>query len=107
MAEHAIPYEAVLALIAADDEYATFTRPSGYQPLSEGRALNLLQAAASLITAAEAARLAEISRVIDGFFTHYGHSELPMFQVAQDLAHGIRQVLDRDKTSSDEEAPHG
>jgi hypothetical protein len=40
-------------------------------------------------------KLAEVGLTIAAFLTHYGNSELPMFKVALDLAHGIRQVLDR------------
>lgn len=52
---------------------------------------------------ADGAKLAEIRTIIGTFFQHYGHSELPMFRRAQDLAHGIRQVLDRDSNGSEGE----
>ena len=102
MGEHPISYEAVRALIAADDDYATFTRPHGYQPLSEGRAENLLKAAASLLGDAAARREAEVRQVIATFLTVRGSDA-----EAEDLAEAVRQVLDRDKTSSDEEGGAG
>jgi hypothetical protein len=57
-----------------------------------------------LLERAEAAerKLAEVRTVLDTFFAHYGNSELPTHKRALALAHGIRQVLDRDKNSSDE-----
>ena len=97
MGEHPIPYEAVRALIAADDDYATFTRPHGYQPLSEGRAENLLKAAASLLGDAAARREAEVRQVIATFLTVRGGGE-----GAGDLAEAVRQVLDRDKGAGEE-----
>ena len=41
------------------------------------------------------AKLAEVRETIATFLAHYGHSELPSFKVALDLAHGVQQVLDR------------
>jgi hypothetical protein len=52
-------------------------------------------------------RLAEVRQTITTFLKHYGHSELPVFRMAQDLAEGLRQVLDRDKSSDDEKGDAG
>ena len=51
MAEHTpVTDEAVRVAQAADDQYATDTRPTNFQALSEGRVRYLLEAAAPLIT---------------------------------------------------------
>jgi hypothetical protein len=42
------------------------------------------------------AKLAEVCAAIGNFQAHYGHSAQPSFKVANDLAEGIRQVLDRE-----------
>ena len=42
------------------------------------------------------ARLAEVRQTVDSFLGHYGQTSLASFKVAQDLAEGIRQVLDRE-----------
>ena len=47
-------------------------------------------------------KLAEVDQTIRTFQAHYGHSELPTFKVANDLAEAIRQVLDRKEISSKE-----
>ena len=52
-------------------------------------------------------KLAEIRRVMAGFFAHYGNSTAVSLEKARDLAEGIRQVLDRDKNSSEEAEDRG
>jgi hypothetical protein len=42
------------------------------------------------------ARLAEVRQTVDSFLGHYGQTSLASFKVAQDLAEGILQVLDRE-----------
>jgi len=63
-------------------------------------------AAEARLAVAEA-RLAEVRQTVDSFLGHYGNTSLASFKVAQDLAEGIRQVLDRDKISSEEEGVRG
>ena len=67
--------------------------------------LDLETPAASWRERAEAAegKLAEIPFVIAAFFTHYGNSTAASLEKARDLAEAIRQVIDRDKSSSEEE----
>ena len=61
---------------------------------------------ARLRTRAEAteAKLAEVRQGVTTFLGHYGNTPLASFKVAQDLAEGVLQVLDRDKISSEEDA---
>jgi hypothetical protein len=49
------------------------------------------------------AKLAEVRAAIGNFQAHYGHSAQPSFKVANDLAEGIRQVLDREPLRSGNE----
>lgn len=56
----------------------------------------VLESAVARAEAAEA-RLAEVRQTVTTFLACYGHSTAASFRVAQDLAHGITQVLDRDK----------
>ena len=88
--------DAVRALIAADDQYAAYTRPRDYQPLSDGRARILLGVAARLIADAAARREAEVRQVIATFLTVRGSDA-----EAGDLAEAVRQVLDRDKSAGE------
>jgi hypothetical protein len=59
---------------------------------------------ARLRTRAEAteAKLAEVRQGVTTFLGHYGNTPLASFKVAQDLAEGIRQVLDREPLGTQE-----
>ena len=48
------------------------------------------------------AKLAEVRQTVTTFLAHYGNSTAASFSRAADLAHGVLQVLDRDKSSSEE-----
>ena len=95
MAEHTpVTDEAVRVAQAADDQYATVTRPQDYRALSEGRVQNLLEAAAPLIVAAERERIRQLARSVSAtVFTDLTGDGIPF----DDLI----------KTSSEEGAGNG
>jgi hypothetical protein len=104
------PEEARVAAITAIDA-RTGPHLQITAPLAMYVATDILNATAPLIRAAERARteraearLAEVRQGVTTFLGHYGNTSLASFKVAQDLAEGVLQVLDRDKISSEEDA---
>lgn len=69
-------------------------KPPAWEELSDSDRDFYMRIGAAVAAKAEV-KLTEVRETVTTFLAHYGNSELPMFKVALDLAHGVQQVLDR------------
>ena len=95
--------EAIDAALAADAEWMARTRQVVFVSPSRAQVRVMLEAASPLLTGPAEARLAEVRETATTFLAEYGDSGAPIFRVAGDLARAVLQVIDRDRTSSEEQ----
>ena len=95
-----VPDEVIDAALAADIEWMRISRSVVFRSCSRDQVRMMLEAAwvpeHERAERAEA-KVAAARETVETFLRHYGHSTSASFQQALDLAHGVRQVLDRDE----------
>jgi len=93
--------DATDAALAASVAWAKSVGAVAWACPSRSQVRAMAEAAGPVFAGTAEAKLAEIRETVETFLAHYGDSGLASLRVAGDLAHGILQVLDRDRETQE------
>jgi hypothetical protein len=96
--------DAAIAALKAEVEYARTARQAVWSAPSQAQVERLIRSAWPVITGPGEARLGEVRDTVAGFLAHHGNASIASLRFAQDLAHGILQVCDKNMGTGDTEA---